>query len=187
MPLPSLIPQPRRCTPLAGEPFVLSAATVIVAPPDLTATAKHLAARLKQGTHWSLPVSVTAPADAKQVIEFRLAVPPFSNPETYALRVTADRVAIVASTPAGAFYASQTFLQLLPPAIFGCAPQPELAWTAPAVDIEDAPRFCWRGLMIDSARYYQPVDCLKRFIDLMAQHKLNVFHWHIVDDQGWRL
>jgi hexosaminidase len=187
MRLTSLIPQPVRCTPLAGETFVLSAASIIVAPPDLAATARQLAARLKQGTSWSLPVSVSAPADAKQVIEFRVATPPLSNPEAYTLRVTTSRVTITTSTPAGAFYAVQTFLQLLPPAVYGAAPQPELAWTAPAVDIEDTPRFRWRGLMIDSARYYQPVACLKRFIDLMAQHKLNVFHWHLVDDQGWRL
>jgi hexosaminidase len=187
MSLSALIPQPVRCTPLAGEPFVLGAATVIVSPPDFRATAQQLAARIRQATHWSLSVSGAAPADAKSVIEFRPAQPAFGSPEAYALRVTPGRVTIRASAAAGAFYGLQTFLQLLPPAIFGVTPQPGLKWAAPAVDIEDTPRFGWRGLMIDSARYYQPVDCLKRFLDQMAQHKLNVFHWHLVDDQGWRL
>ncbi|MBX3751046.1 MAG: beta-N-acetylhexosaminidase [Opitutaceae bacterium] len=187
MPLPALIPQPQRCTPLDGESFVLDAATVIVTPSAFAATAQQLAARIKQATHWSLPVSDSVPAVAKAVIEFRLAQPPLASPEAYTLRVTAGRVTIAASAPAGAFYAVQTLFQLLPPAIFGHTPQPGLKWTAPAIEIEDAPRFRWRGLMIDSARYYQPVDCLKRFLDQMAQHKLNVFHWHLVDDQGWRL
>jgi len=187
MPLPALIPQPQRSSPLAGDPFALDAATVIVTPPAFAATAQQLAARIKQATHWTLPASATAPAGAKAVIEFRLAQPPLASPEAYTLRVTAGRVTITASGAAGAFYAVQTFFQLLPPAIYGTSPQPELKWTAPAVEIEDAPRFRWRGLMIDSARYYQPVDCLKRFLDLMAQHKLNVFHWHLVDDQGWRI
>jgi len=187
MTLPALIPQPQRSSPLAGDPFVLDAATVIVTPPEFAVTARQLAARIKQATHWTVPAAATAAAGAKAVIEFRLAQPPLANPEAYTLRVTAGRVTITASGAAGAFYAVQTFFQLLPPAIYGVSPQPELKWTAPAVEIEDAPRFRWRGLMIDSARYYQPVDCLKRFLDLMAQHKLNVFHWHLVDDQGWRV
>lgn len=187
MSLPALVPQPLRCTPLGGAPFALKAAVAIVAPAPLAATARQLAARIRQGTHQVLPVGTAAPAASGPVIEFRLAQPALANSEAYALRVTADRVTITASAPAGAFYAVQTFLQLLPPAIFGASPQPELTWTAPAVEIEDAPRFRWRGLMIDSARYFQPLDCLKRFLDLMAQHKLNVFHWHLVDDQGWRL
>ena len=187
MPLPALIPQPQRCTPLDAAAFTLTADTVLVAPASLAPSAQSLAARLRTATGWPLPVVASRPDSAKSIIEFRPADPALANPEAYTLRVAADRVTLAASAPAGAFYGAQTLLQLFPPAIFGADPRPELPWTAPAVEIEDAPRFRWRGLMIDSARYFQPVGYLKQFIDVMAQHKLNVFHWHLVDDQGWRI
>ncbi|MBK8857323.1 MAG: beta-N-acetylhexosaminidase [Opitutaceae bacterium] len=187
MPLPALIPQPQRCTPMDAAAFTLTADTVLVAPATLAPSAQLLAARLRTATGWALPVVAARPDSAKSIIEFRPADPALVNPEAYALRVGADRVTLTASAPAGAFYAAQTLLQLLPPAVFGADPRPELPWTAPAVEIEDAPRFRWRGMMIDSARYFQPVGYLKQFIDVMAQHKLNVFHWHLVDDQGWRI
>ena len=187
MPLPALIPQPQCCTPLDAAAFTLTADTVLVAPAALAPAAHLLAARLRTATGWALPVVAARPDSAKSIIEFRPAEPALANPEAYALRVAADRVTLSASAPAGAFYGAQTLLQFLPPAVFGADPRPELSWTAPAVEIEDAPRFRWRGMMIDSARYFQPVGYLKQFINVMAQHKLNVFHWHLVDDQGWRI
>jgi hexosaminidase len=185
---PALIPQPQRCTLLDEAAFTLTAETVLVATGALAPTAQTLAARVRQATGWSLPVvSSLATAGDQPLIEFQPTATALPGNEAYALRVANRRVTISASTPAGAFYACQTFLQLLPPAIYGGAPRPELRWTAPAVEIEDAPRFRWRGMMIDSARHFQPISHLKKFIDVMSQHKLNVFHWHLVDDQGWRI
>jgi hexosaminidase len=183
---PALIPQPQRCTSVGGAAFILTAETVLVATGALAPAAQMLAARLRQATSWSLPVVATA-AVGQPCIEFLLSPTALASLEAYTLRVASQRVTITASAPAGAFYAGQTFLQLLPPAVFSAAPRPELKWEAPPVAIEDSPRFCWRGVMIDSSRFFQPVSYLKQFIDLMAQHKLNVFHWHLVDDQGWRI
>ena len=189
LPQPALIPQPQRCTVLEGAAFTLTKDTVVHASGALAPSAQQLASRLRAGTGWALPV-VADPAPGTgggSRIEFRLAPPALPGPEAYNLQVDATRVTITASAPAGAFYGGQTFLQLLPPAIFDIFPRAELKWTAPAVAIEDAPRFRWRGVMIDSARLFQTVGYLKRFIDVMAQHKLNVLHWHLTDDQGWRI
>jgi len=184
----ALIPPPQSCTKPAGSAFKLTAKTVLVTDRPFAPTARLVADRLRNSTSWPFPiVAGGARPSGLPVIEFRRASPAIANPEAYTLRVTAKRITITASTPAGAFYGSQTLLQLLPPAIYGETPRPELTWTVPAVEIEDAPRFRWRGVMIDSARFFQPIGYLKKFIDLMAQHKLNVFHWHLVDDQGWRI
>jgi hexosaminidase len=186
-PPPALIPQPQRCTLLDGAAFIVTADTVLVASGPLASAAEQLATRLRVATSWPLPVVATAPAGAASRLEFCLAPNPLPGSEAYTLHVTAGLVTVTAAAAAGAFYAGQTFLQLLPPAVYGDAPRPEIKWTATACEIADAPRFNWRGMMIDSARFYQPISYLKRFIDVMAQHKLNVFHWHLVDDQGWRI
>jgi hexosaminidase len=85
------------------------------------------------------------------------------------------------------FYAFQTLRQLLPVEIFSSAVVSGTRWVIPCVTIEDQPRFKWRGLMLDSSRYFMPVPFIKKFIDAMSLHKMNIFHWHLTDDQGWRL
>ncbi len=107
------------------------------------------------------------------------------NREGYTLKVAAEGIIITAKAPAGVFYATQTLLQLMPAEVF--KPGTKLqSVTLPAVEIKDSPRFAWRGLMLDSSRHFQTATEVKRFIDLMAIHKLNVFHWHITDGHGWR-
>jgi hexosaminidase len=101
------------------------------------------------------------------------------GPEGYTLTVKDDAVVIEADEPRGLFYGVATLRQLLPPA------GGELA--IPAVAIEDAPRFRYRGLHLDVGRHFFPVGFVKRYIDLMARYKLNTFHWHLTEDQGWRL
>ncbi len=101
--------------------------------------------------------------------------------EAYRLEVGAGGIVISATDPAGLFYGVQTLRQLLPPPGSGVAP------VVPAVLIEDSPRFPWRGLHLDVGRHLFPVAFLKRYIDLLAAHKLNVFHWHLTEDQGWRI
>ncbi len=107
-------------------------------------------------------------------------------PEGYVLTVAEGGIEVRASAPAGAFYAVQTLRQLLPPAIYGAAPVRE-QWTIPAVSIKDAPRYAWRGVMLDPCRNFIPVEVVKRQLDAMAAHKLNTLHWHLTDDQGWRI
>lgn len=99
--------------------------------------------------------------------------------ESYRLTVTSNRIAINAATDLGALHGLETLLQLLQ--------NNSTAYYFPVVEITDSPRFTWRGLMIDAARHFQPVDVIKRNLDAMASMKMNVFHWHLADDQGWRI
>ena len=101
--------------------------------------------------------------------------------EGYTLKVTPRRATVTAATYAGLFYGGITLWQLAGASTGGAA------LAIPAIDVADAPRFAWRGLMLDSARHYQSPDFIRRFIDAMALHKLNVLHWHLTDDQAWRL
>jgi hexosaminidase len=107
--------------------------------------------------------------------------------EGYALTIEPGGVTIRASAPAGWFYAVQTLLQLLAPAPAGSLLTSAVGSSLPCVRIVDEPRFRWRGLMLDVVRHMMPLDGLLRLLDTMAAHKLNTFHWHLTDDQGWRI
>lgn len=109
-----------------------------------------------------------------------------ANDEAYTLDVSQRGILIRAKSPSGVYYATQSLLQLMPPEAFDKAQKLDSV-KVPFVKIKDAPRFGWRGLMLDSSRHFQTVDEVKRFIDLMAVYKFNVFHWHITDSHGWRL
>ena len=102
--------------------------------------------------------------------------------EAYRLKVTADGIAVMARDEAGLFYGAVSLWQLLTPAVG----EPEQV-TVSALTIEDAPSLAWRGVLLDSARHMQSVEYVKNFIDWMAIHKLNTLHWHLTDDQGWRI
>ncbi|MGV3657162.1 MAG: beta-N-acetylhexosaminidase, partial [Chitinophagaceae bacterium] len=106
--------------------------------------------------------------------------------EGYGLTVDPQRIIIRAKRPAGVFYAVQSLLQLLPVEIESAQHVQKVVWQVPAVSIEDAPRFSYRGLMLDVARHFMHIDSVKRFIDLLAKQKSNRFHWHLTDSQGWR-
>jgi hexosaminidase len=185
--IPALVPQPNQCQRLDGADFKLTADTVIVTTPEFQATAKLLAARIEGATSWQIKIVTTPAATAGSCIELRAGPTESENPESYTLKVTEAVATITAGAPAGAYYGVQTLLQLFPAAIFSQALRPDFELTAPAVEISDAPRFRWRGVMVDSSRFFQPIAFLKKYIDLLSQHKINVFHWHLVDDQGWRL
>jgi hexosaminidase len=107
--------------------------------------------------------------------------------EEYALTVTSDGVLAEASSRSGAFYALQTLRQLLPPEVYGDRLAKGVRWEVPCCVIKDKPRFAYRSMMLDVCRYFMPKDAVEKFIDVMAMHKQNVFHWHLTDDQGWRI
>jgi hexosaminidase len=109
------------------------------------------------------------------------------NAEGYELTVAPDSVVIRAPAQGGTFYGVQSLLQLLPPQIYSPRIVTGVAWVAPCVYIEDSPLFSWRGAMLDVARHFFNKQEVKQVLDAMAMHKLNTFHWHLVDDQGWRL
>ena len=107
--------------------------------------------------------------------------------EAYAIAVSPKKVAVKASGLNGFVYAIQTIKQMLPAEVFGNAPAADLDWTLPCVEIQDAPRFSYRGLHMDVSRHFFTMDEVKKYIDVMEVHKLNTLHWHLTDDQGWRL
>ncbi|MGW5661882.1 beta-N-acetylhexosaminidase [Streptomyces sp. NPDC003758] len=110
------------------------------------------------------------------------------SPEAYRFTADGHDVVIDGASEAGLFRGAQTFRQLLGPEAFRRAPVTgKRQWEVPAVTIQDAPRFRWRGLLLDVARHFMPKDGVLRYLDLMAAHKLNVLHLHLTDDQGWRL
>jgi hexosaminidase len=182
----SIIPRPVRLERTSGA-FVLTAATVITTDAGTRDVGAALADYLFPATGYRLPVRAT-PGGAVRTIAIRLD-PTLAGlgAEGYRLRVTHTAVTIRASQPAGAFYAVQTLRQLLPVQILRDAAVEGVAWTVPAVTIEDAPRFGWRGAHLDAGRHFMPKEFVKKFIDLLALHKLNRFHWHLTEDQGWRI
>ena len=109
------------------------------------------------------------------------------GPEGYTLESSPERIVITGNTPQGVFYGIQTLRQLNPVEFETRQVSEEAHWSVPALTIEDQPRFAGRGVLIDSARHFFPVNDIKRFIDAMALQKLNVLHWHLTDDQGWRI
>ena len=102
--------------------------------------------------------------------------------EDYHLTVTSKRVVIEAAAPNGLFYGIQTLIQLMPP-----TPKQVAEIILPGVEIKDTPRFSWRGLHLDVSRHFMPKEFIMKYLDYMAMHKFNTFHWHLADDQGWRI
>ena len=111
--------------------------------------------------------------------------------EGYAIEVSADRILISSSTRAGEFYAIQTLLQMLPPQVYRRVTGPDAMllrhWEIPCVEIVDQPRFPWRGSMFDVSRTFFDKEYILRHLDWLAYHKINKFHWHLTDDNGWRI
>jgi N-acetyl-beta-hexosaminidase len=189
LPVPNLglIPMPRDISGAKGA-FRLAANTDVVysggegAAPvaayfvDL-ATAQKLVALAKpdEGSPGSGDIAFVLAGDADSATKDLGA-------EGYSLEVSADRVIITARAPAGLFYGAVTLWQMIT-----ARPLEGVSISVPAIKIVDAPRFAWRGLMLDSARHFQSPEYIKQFIDWMALHKLNTLHWHLTDDQAWRL
>lgn len=127
------------------------------------------------------------PFEEKNVIRFEYAADEELGWEGYTLEVTRKKIEIKANEPEGLFYGVQTLLQLLPPDVYGSQSSNIREWKVPCCKIWDRPRFEWRGMHLDVSRHFFPVEFIKRYIDLIAMHKMNVFHWHLTDDNGWRI
>lgn len=127
------------------------------------------------------------PTHEKNVIRFVNVADENLGSEGYSLEVNPDWIEIKANEPAGLFYGVQTLLQIMQPEIFGSRPENQKEWKVPCCKIWDKPRFQWRGMHLDVSRHFFPADFIKKYIDLLAMHKMNVFHWHLTDDNGWRV
>ena len=142
------------------------------------------AARLATVTGGTNPVTV---ADEVPASGIRFVTDESLPAEGYELNVDGEGIEVRASQFPGFLYALQSLEQRLPAAVYGTEPAPDAAWEVPCVKIADAPRFAYRGMHLDVARHFFSVDEVKRYIDVMAIHKLNTLHWHLTDDQGWRI
>ena len=169
-----VIPLPQEVITSEGQPFKLSSATKVVYPEgnDLMArNAEFL------GDYLNLPV-ITSTSSNEKVIELALGLEN-DNKEAYRLEVTENKVIVTGASEAGVFYGIQTLRKSIPA-------NDRKALLAP-VTINDQPRFGYRGVMLDVARHFQPISFIKKYIDLLALHNINRFHWHLTEDQGWRI
>jgi hexosaminidase len=180
-----LIPTPRTAREVQfGALYPVDSETVLGAGPGTEAAARWLSATVGAATGLPLPLG--------EGHDFFLQISPEIErklgPEGYRITVDGYAIRIEGGGPAGVFWGAQTFRQLLGPDAFRRAPvAPRETWWVRCALIEDAPRFAWRGLMLDVARHFMPKGDVLAYIDLLAAHKLNVLHLHLTDDQGWRL
>ncbi|MER5552473.1 beta-N-acetylhexosaminidase [Streptomyces sp. NPDC002793] len=176
----SLVPRPRKVSPRPGR-LVLDQGTSVRALPGAEAAADLLRTLIGPTTGLSLPPS----AEGRLVLALDPQLGGLGD-EGYGLTVGPQALLLRAARPDGLLRGVQTIRQLLPPeALSGGAR--DIPWELPCVEISDVPQYPWRGAMLDVARHFQPVSYLRRYVDLMALHKLNVLHLHLTDDQGWRM
>jgi hexosaminidase len=182
----NIIPVPAAFQRLAGDSFTLATQSIIVAQPGEAQRIGRYLADLIGTTAESTPRVLAAPDTTRSVIELILDNNSSLVAEGYDLVVNADRVRIVARTPAGLFYGVQTLRQLMPYTVEYTAALPR-PMKIPAVNIVDAPRYEWRGAHLDVARHFRSVKDVLTYIDMLAMYKLNRLHLHLSDDQGWRI
>lgn len=181
----SIIPRPVSILPASGD-FLLVRQTVIYTDSASQDLGRQLSDYLRPATGYPFEVKV-GPPDGSAIVLLRDSSLRSLGPEGYHLAVRDNRVTISAPEAAGIFYGIQSLRQLLPTAIFRAAVVTGVAWIAPAVLIEDYPRFTWRGAHLDVCRHFMPKEFVKKYIDLLALQKMNSFHWHLTEDQGWRI
>ena len=173
-----VVPLPQSIEMQKGEAFIWNDLVQILAPETLKAEAEFLQAYLKDITGTTLPL-VQKREKGKSYIELSIS-PNVTATEGYVLTVNKKGISIAGGSAAGVFYGIQTLRKAVSSAT------PPFTLLSPVV-ITDAPRFSWRGMHLDCSRHFWRVDFIKKFIDLLALHNMNVFHWHLTDDQGWRI
>ncbi|MBN1641314.1 MAG: beta-N-acetylhexosaminidase [Anaerolineae bacterium] len=182
----SLIPLPAEVEWRSGH-FALSPQTAIVAEGVDQWHAAYLRSMLRAATDFDLPIRAPEPGQRDAIRLQRSPSHAALGPEGYALTVSPDEIAIGAPGEAGVWYGIQTLRQLLPVEVEQPVPSSGVAWRVPCAAIVDRPRFRWRGYMLDEGRHFHGKETVLRTLDLMALLKLNVLHWHLTEDQGWRI
>ncbi len=182
----NIIPLPEKCKINSGS-FVFNEKTKIVLDvknEDLIHAASILNELFSSAAGFTIPVIEQASGSGLIVCKLN---PSLTNDELYKLSIKKNKIQIEAKKPQGIFYAMQSIRQLLPPQIESNQKIQNIKWEVPCVEIEDSPRYIYRGLMLDCSRHFFTKGEVKQYIDLMAFHKMNTFHWHLTDDQGWRI
>ena len=184
----NIVPYPQQLVPQSGQ-FVFNAGTRVICPanqPKILKLARQFAAQLKLVSGFSLKIGEFKEADTLNAIIFQ-KLSNQDNIEAYQLHISTKTIRIEAASANGFFYGLQSLYQLMPAEIYGKKKLCFKKWSAAAVQISDSPRFAYRGLHLDVGRHFFPVSFIKKYIDAMAIHKLNNFHWHLTEDQGWRI
>lgn len=181
----NVVPLPRTVSLQKGTPFLLKGGQTIYftrGNADMERNARFFAQYVKEATGMALSVEPTTKKSEKNALTLVLDKK-ISGKEAYNIKVSNKGVVVSASTPAGIFYGIQTLRKALPVVKDQTLDEVEL----PAATIADAPRFAYRGMMLDVARHFFSIDFVKQYIDMLALHNMNTFHWHLTDDQGWRI
>ena len=183
----SIIPKPVKVD-IKQLSFTLNNNTVILTDLDLIEQAESLKNFIAPATGFELVIKnlTNEDGDNNTIILNIEENEKILNPEGYLLEVSQEKIEILGRTPQGVFYGIQTLRQLFPGEIESSS-KIYIEWSVPCVSIEDFPRFSWRGFMLDESRHFFGKETVKKMLDLMVGLKFNIFHWHLTDDQGWRI
>ncbi|MEC3907217.1 beta-N-acetylhexosaminidase [Tamlana sp. 2201CG12-4] len=181
----AIVPKPVKVDVLKGN-FVLNSKTQIKAPFQLNEEAQCFKDRLTTATGIELK-SFTLSNNSFIELKVDGSLQNKFGNEAYQLKITQDKIIVTGGSKTGVFYGLQTLLQLMPERVFSRVNLELEEIAVPCVEILDYPRFGWRGFMLDASRSFQPINYVKKSLDLMAMHKMNVLHWHLTDDHGWRI
>ena len=176
----SIIPLPNSIVETSSAFVLPEKCTIGVTDKSLIPAADYLVSILSKSTGYQFSVT-----EGKGDINLSLA--DSGKEGSYSFVSTKNSVSISGSSYAGVIYGIETLRQLLPSGIESKEVVSNMEWAIPAVEIKDSPRFGWRGLMLDVSRHFYDKDEVKELLDLMALYKMNKFHWHLTDDQGWRV
>jgi hexosaminidase len=183
----SIIPMPSQVQAGKGD-YVITSNTIISIPSknqDAAKVATYLSKTLAVSTGFDLKISES---ESKE-IQLQINAKPNAvlGKEGYQLETSPTTITIQANTANGLFYGVQTLIQLLPKEVESKSPVSNIVWKVPSASITDYPRFTWRGIMLDVSRHFSTKETVKKYIDEMARYKYNRFHWHLTDDEGWRV
>ncbi|QQL44770.1 beta-N-acetylhexosaminidase [Sulfuriroseicoccus oceanibius] len=178
----SILPRPAKVEKAEGT-FTLDRSTQLVSPHEAPNLASFLRQRIGGSTGFELPSAKQAGGN---MIVLEIDEGLTGPADSYEMTVTSEQIRIAGNTEAGVFYGIQSLLQLLPAEIFSDE-EVQADWQVPAVRISDSPRFAVRGMMLDSGRQFHTVEFIKQFIDELASMKMNTFHWHLTELDGWRI
>ena len=183
----TIIPRPVLMEVREGH-FYLTSDTIITASKIFLPAAEFWTQQVRRASGFLMPVREhPGPRKGNSVILMQTSDNSLLGPEGYELDITSGSITLTACTPQGMFHGCRTLLQLFPVEIENGAVPPNFSWEIPQLFIRDLPRFSWRGMHLDVCRHFMPKEFVKTYIDLLARYKLNVFHWHLTEDQGWRI
>lgn len=182
----SIIPYPSQV--VAGDGFFnFSESTSVFIPKHENKEIAKVTERFARELETATGIKTKRVKRAKNA-DIELRIETLLDTEEYKLSIGKEKIIVTASSPAGFFYAFQTMKQLMPENVMAGVRDKEIKrWTLPIVDIFDKPRFAWRGFMLDEGRHFYGKEEIKKILDIMAAYKMNRFHWHLTEDQGWRI